>query len=338
MTEIVERLVRIEPDWTDVERRSRRLRQRHVVRKTAFAFAAIAVAAVLAGGAYAAARTIWGGHDMTPADVARQATTVHNDKWSVCDGHGHCRDVTGTHKEITVLPSMGVVFVLPDGDSTSVLPTESIWNIPAAGAGMPPGHPLRDGSGNSWGTAHPLVNGSGRWIGGVWKVPLPGGGERTITWYQATGAVTLTDRVDGSTTTTDLHTGDVVPLVPGTLTDAPRTLDKAVTFDLPTSNRVIIFPQLNETYLDFVHGPAQREPLPYDEASKYGLEPIGHYDGKLPVTSSGATWTVHLPGGLTRTVSWHAGDSFVTVEDETTAGTTTTRVPIGHELPLVPFN
>jgi hypothetical protein len=337
MTEtVVERLTLIEPDWMDVERRSRRLHKQGVVRRAVLTAGVAAAAAVLAAGAYAAVR-IWSGHDMTPADVARQETTVSNDTWSVCDGNGHCKDVTGTHKEVTLLPSMGVVFALPDGDSTSVLPTESIWNIPAHGMRAPGGHPLRDDSGNSWGTAHVLRDTSGNWIGGVWKVPLPGGGERTITWRQATGAVTVSDKIRGSTTVTDLHTGDVVPLIPGTLTDAHRTLDKAVTFDLPPGERVIIFPRLNETYIDFVNGPIQAEPMAYDEAARYGLTPIGHYNGRVPVTSSGGRWTAHLPGGLTRTISWHAGDSFVTVGDARAGGTTTTEVPIGHELPLVPF-
>jgi hypothetical protein len=332
MTEIVERVTRIEPDWSDVERRSRRLHKHGIVRRALLTAGVVAAAAALAAGAYAAVRA-WTGHDMTPADVERQATTVTN----ACDGNGRCTAIPNPHREVTILPSMGVVFVLPDGDSTPVIPTESIWNIPAAGMPTPPGHPMRDDSGNSWGTAHPLRDSSGNWIGGVWKVPLPGGGERTITWHQATGAVTIADEVDGSTTVTKLHTGDVVPLIPGTLTDDPRTLDKAVTFDLPPGERVIIFPRLNETYIDFVHGPVQWEPLAYGEAAKYGLTPIGHHDGKLPVTASGGTWTSHLPGGLTRTVGWRAGDSFVTVEDATSTGTTTTEIPIGHEIPLVPF-
>ena len=334
---IAERLAVLEPDWLDVEGRSRRLGRQGVVRRVVVTAGVVAAAAALAAGAYAAAHSIWGGRDMTPADIARQATTVSSEKWSECDGHGHCKTVTGSHKEVTILPSMGVVFVLPDGDSTAVLPTESIWNIPAAGTPAPAGHPMRDDSGNSWGTAHPLQGASGRWRGGVWKVPLPDGGERTITWYAATGAVTVKDS-DG--TTIQLHTGDVVPLVPGTVANDPRTLDKAVTFDLPIGNRVIIFPQLNETYIDFVQGPKaakESEPLPYDGGANWGLTRTGPWNGKLPVTPSGGTWTAHLPGGLTRTISWHAGDSFVSVADTTSAGTTTTRVPIGHELPLVPF-
>lgn len=326
---ILERLALLEPDWEDVLRRSGSLRRRHLRRQALLTVGGLLAAAALAGGAYAAVRAIWTGRDMTPADVNRQATTVYNDG-------------AGPHKQVNVLPSMGVVFVLPDGDSTSLVPAEAIWNIPAApgpGAPTPPAgsQGFEDDSGNSWGTAHPLMSSSGGWVGGVWTVPVPGGGERTITWKQATGSVTVSDSVDGVTKTTQLVAGDVVPLVPGTLANDPRTLDKAVTFDLPTTNRVIIFPKLNETYIDWVTGPEVSEHLPYGTAQKYGLTPIGEYNGKLPVASGGGTWTAHLPGGLTRTISWHAGDSFVTVADTTASGTTTAQVPIGHELPLVPF-
>lgn len=337
MSEIVERLTLIEPDWSDVERRGRQLRKQGVVRRAVVTAGVVAATAALAAGAYAAAHTIWSGRDMSAADIARQETTVSNDTWGECDGHGHCKTVTGTHKEVTMLPSMGIVFVFPDGDSIPVTPGfAGIWNIPAAGTAAPPEHPMLDDSGKSWGTAHPLRDSSGNWVGGVWTVPIPGG-ERTITWHQGSGTMTVADSIGGQTTTTALHAGDVVPLIPGTLDNRPRTLDKAVIFDLPPGERVIIFPRLNETYIDFVQGPLQSEPLAAGEAAKYGLTPVGKYDGKLPVTADGGTWTAHLPGGLTRTVTWHAGDSFVTVEDTTASGTTTTQVPIGHELPLVPF-
>lgn len=329
-TLVLERLARVQPDWADVERRSRRLRRQRLGSQTLLALGLVAAAAVLAGGAYAAVRAIWSGHDMTPAEIEQQATTVYNDG-------------AGTHTQVDILPSMGVVFVLPDGDSTSIVPAEPIWAIPAAGGPGAPTPPagsqgFRDDSGNQWGTAYPLKNPDGGWSGGVWKVPLPSGGTRTITWKQATGAVTVTDTVAGVTTTTKLVAGDVVPLVPGSVADDPRTLDKAVTFDIPYwGNRVIIFPQLNETYINWVKGPEEAEPLARDEAARYGLTPIGEYDGKLPVTPSGGTWTAHLPGGLTRAISWHAGDSYVTLADTSASGTTTTQVPIGHELPLVPF-
>ena len=330
MSEIVERLARIEPDWADVERRSQSLHRQHVRTQALLVAGGILAAVVLAGGAYAAARAIWPPHDMTPADIDRQATLVTSE----CDGQGDCTPVKPSHKEVTILPSMGVSFVLPDGDVTSIVPGGGfIPAIPASGMPAPPGHQPHDDSGNSYGTAH-LVRG-----GGVWRIPLPDGGKRTITWRVRTGAVTVSDRHGDHRTTTELRAGEVVPLVPGSVSGAPRTLDKAVTFDLPTEAfaRVIIFPKLNETYIDFVHGPPMTEKLPYGAAVEYGLTPIGHWNGKLPVSASGGTWTTHLPGGLTRTISWHAGDSFVTVDDTTSSGTTKEQVPIGHELPLVPF-
>lgn len=55
MTEIVERLALLEPDWTDVERRSLRLRKQSVVRRAVLTAGVVATTAVLAAGAYAAA-------------------------------------------------------------------------------------------------------------------------------------------------------------------------------------------------------------------------------------------------------------------------------------------
>jgi hypothetical protein len=318
---VIERLGLIEPDWADVTRRSQRLRKRNQRRRALLAIGGVLTAAVLAGGAYAAARVIWGGHDMTPADIERQATVVTNDTWAVCSGQNGCATKTGTHKQVDILPSMGVVFILPDGrHEVDIVPASAI-------VGMP-----RD-----LGTTKPILDTSGKSIGGTWTFSLPGGRERTITWNRLTGATKVADRGGGITTTTPLQAGDVLPLIPGSLTADPRTLDKAVTFDLPTSNRVIIFPQLNETYIDSPETQAGAEPLPYDTATQYGLTPIGHYNGKLPVSPSGGTWTVHLQR-LTSTVTWHTGDSFVTVQLTNNSRTTTTRVPIGHEIPLVPFN
>jgi hypothetical protein len=333
---IVDLLAGMQPDWADVTRRNQRLRKQHVRRQALLIVGGVLAAAVLAGGAYAAVRAIWPTRNMTPADIERQATVVTSE----CDGQGHCTPVTPSHKEVEILPSMGVSFVLPDGNVTPIVPGGGfVPAIPATGMPAPPGHQPRDDSGNSYGTAHLVRDASGQWIGGVWKVALLSGGTRTINWQIRTGAVTVTDRSSGSATTTHLHAGDVLPLIPGSVTDDPRTLDKAVSFDLPTEAfaRVIIFPKLNETYIDFVHGPPMNEPLPFDAAARYGLTPIGHHNGKLPVTPEGGTWTTHLPGGLTRTINWHAGDSFVAVEDTTAKGTTTNEVQIGHELPLVPF-
>lgn len=325
---ILERLAPLEPDWADVERRSQRLRRRHLRRQTLLTVGGLLAAAALAGGAYAAVRAIWTGHDMTPADINAQATTVYNDKWSVCHGHNQCTTETGTHMQVQLLPSMGVVFLLPVpighlGNSLYVVPGAYIGLVPSP----PPG----------WGTQQTLGSPEHP-TGGIWTVHRPNGADYIVTWSFATGSVVeRITKPGGKTTTIRLTAGDVVPLIPGSLAGDPRALDKAVTFDLPTGNRVIIFPQLNESYIDFPGADPGEEPLAPGEAAEYGLTPVGEYNGKLPVTVSGGTWTAHLPGGLTRTISWHAGDSFVTVADTTASGTTTTQVPIGHELPLVPF-
>jgi hypothetical protein len=336
---IVERLALIEPDWADVTRRSQSLRMRHLRRQALLIVGGVLAAAVLAGGAYAAVRAIWPPHNMTPADIERQATVVTSE----CNGQGHCTPVTPSHKEVEIVPSMGATFVLPDGDYQSIVPGAGgigafAENIPDRQIPAPKGFQPHDDSGKIWGTAQTLMA-AGHPIGGAWRVRLRGGGQRTIIWHWHTGAISITDRQGGRATTTRLSAGDVVPLIPGSVTNDPRTLDKAVTFDFPTEAfaRVIIFPKLNETYIDFVHGPPMKEKLPYGAAAKYGLTPIGEHNGKLPVTASGGTWTIHLPGRLTRTISWHAGDSFVTVTDTTTQGTDTTQVPIGNELPLMPF-
>jgi hypothetical protein len=331
---VIERLATIEPDWADVTSRSRSLRKQHLRRQTLLIVGGVLAAVILAGGAYAAVRAIWPPREMTPADIERQATLVTSE----CDGQGHCTPVKPSHKEVTILPSMGVSFVLPDGDIAPITAGAGIWRVPAVGLPTLPGHPLLDDSGHSYGTAHLVRNGTAI-VGGVWRVPLPDGGTRTVSWRIRTGEVTVTDRRGGRVWTTQLRDGDVVPLVPGSVSGHARTLDKAVTFDLPTEAlaRVIIFPRLNETYIDFVRGPPMTEKLPYGAAAKYGLVPIGHWNGKLPVSQRGGTWTTHLPGGLTRVVSWRPGGSFVTVADTTSGSTTTTRVQIGHELPLVPF-
>jgi len=328
---IVERLALIDPDWADVTLRSQRLRKQALRRQALLTAGGVLAAAVLAGGAYAAARAIWGGHNMTPADINRQATTVYNDKWGVCSGHNQCTTETGTHKEVTILPSMGVVFVLPEANGRVGY---SVSLVPGSGGGLLPDPP------SPWG-AERAVGDPRHPTGGAWTVQRPDGSTYVVTWRQATGAVTehITN-ADGQTIRIPLQAGDVVPLIPGSLAADSRTLDKAVTFDLPTGNRVIIFPQHNETYIDGVQTPEetrQAQPFAPGEAAKYGLTPIGEYNGNLPVGADGGSWTTHLRGGLTRTVSWHAGDSFVTVEDTTAKDTTTTQVPIGQELPLVPF-
>lgn len=299
----------------------RRQRQQ---RRLLIAVVACAGAVLLAGGAFAAVRAFWSGRDLSPADIARQATTVTNDSWLQCNSAGNCVRQTGTHQQVDILPAMGVSFVLPDGRTVNIVPAEPIL----------PGLPSA-----SVGTLKTTSDASGNWTGGTWTVDLPGDGQRTIVWHQADGSIVAIDDQAGKTTTTVLHAGDVVPLIPGSLGSQARTLDKAVTFDLPSGERVIIFPTFNETYVGAVSKPGDppAEPLPAGGAAKYGLTPVGEYNGTLPVTTTGGTWTVQLPGGGTRTISWTAGSDHVTINDTTASGSDQTIVPIGHELPLIPF-
>ena len=83
------------------------------------------------------------------------------------------------------------------------------------------------------------------------ELALPDGGTRTIAWKNGQGTVDVTDRfANGSTSQTTLHSGDVVPLLPGTLDDRPYTPDKAVTVDLDFGHGegypLWIYPQRNE--------------------------------------------------------------------------------------------
>jgi hypothetical protein len=78
--------------------------------------------------------------------------------------------------------------------------------------------------------------------------------------------------------------------------------------------------------------------LPAGAAEKYGLAPIGEYNGKLPVTADGGSWSVHLPDGTERTIRWHAGEPQVAISDRSPSGAEhESDIPIGHELLLIPF-
>jgi hypothetical protein len=188
-----------------------RLRRR---RQQLIAAAAVVAAAVLAGGALAA-HALWSGKDLAPADIARQATTITNDTWALCDGNGHCTNEHGTHLQVQILPSMGVSFVLPDGRAVNIVPAEPILpSLPSQSA---------------YGTPKTTTDASGSWTGGTWAVDLPGGGQRTIVWNRADGSIVASDQQDGKTTTTAFHAGDVVPLIPRSINAQARTLEKAVT-------------------------------------------------------------------------------------------------------------
>ena len=235
------------------------------------------------------------------------------------------------HKEVTPLPAMGATFVLPDGRDSNIIPGARFGPVPP-----PPGKLTPEQARYGF----PELTRTG----GVWSLRLPNGTERVISWRWEDGSMKITDTApEGSVTVTPVHAGDVLPLVPGSLDPDARTAEKAVTFDLPDAMRVFIFPTFNETYVGFLPVELRgaippAEVLPRGDAIRYGLVPKGDWDGTLPVTPAGGTWTVSLPGGGERTIAWRTGAHEVTVTDtKPSGGRDTLSVPIGHELPLVPF-
>lgn len=335
--------------WADLSAAAKRgVRGR---RTTPLTLAALVVAALGVGVAVAATRL--SSQNFTPADLERQYTVVTNDRWAECSQDG-CVTKTGTHKQLQILPSMGVNFVLPSCRAVQI--------VPAAGAGLGPLPTFRDEEGARFGLPG-IDTRTGRFIdgsirirpgSGSWTVDLPGGTQRTISWQRATGSVTMTDRTDdGSRETADLHAGDVVALVPGSIDPEEQTLEKAVTFDLPEDGRVHIFPSFNTAYVGSLPHQIQppsdsgmafklpplppRQLLPRAEAERYGLTPTGPYDAKLPTTKDGGEWHVHLPDGTKRTISWNAGDDHVMIRDRRNGRTGDQRITIGHQISLVPF-
>jgi len=312
----------------------RQIRRRHRRRISAVVVAALLL---LAGSAFAAPRILFPEHDMGRSDIARQMTTVVNDSWSECSAPGRCVQKHGSHGQVTMLPSMGVTFVLPDGSTVEVV---------GGAIGM-----MTSVSKSPWGGKVDPTAG-----GGTWTVELPGGTTGVVRWDTKTGSVVAINQDrNGSTTTTAFHSGDVVPLVPGSLDPTARTPEKAVTFDLPDGQPIYVFPSFNETFVAFLpHPPADAanppshaaNPAPpsimvtthpADQARSFGLTvtPSGIV---LPVTDRGGIWDVTLPGGTRREISWSAGDDFVVVTDTRSDGSQDdVEVPIGHELPLIPF-
>jgi hypothetical protein len=247
---------------------------------------------------------------------------------------------------------MGVSFVLPSGVAVNIVSATGIFgpgptylDEERARFGLPgltPGGTFRKGTVELTRT------------GGSWEVSLDDGTTRTITWRRRDGSMQMLDRApDGAVSTTRLHAGDVVELAPGSIADEARTLEKAVTFDLPSGIRVYVLPTFNETYVGFLPSPlppSRRHRLLGDipvffspqviarsEAERWGLTPTGDWNAQLPTSDGGGTWTVDLPDGTRRTISWRKGDRHVTIHDRSGEKEQTVDVPIAHELPLVPF-
>ena len=292
----------------------------------------------------------WVGSDVTPADIHRQATVVTNDKWGECGVDG-CVTKTGSHTQVQILPATGVSFVLPSGAGINIVPAFGGFAGPTyldeerARYGLPG---LTPGGTFQKGTVRLTA------IGGSWEVTLNDGTTRTITWRRRDGSMQMVDRdAGGGLITTRLHAGDVVELVPGSIPDEARTLEKAVTFDLPSGIRVYVLPTFNETYVGFLPSllPQTRkhmllgaiprfaspQVIARSEAERWGLTPTGDWNARLPTGEGGGEWAVELPDGTRRTISWERGDRHVTIRENGDGEDRTVDVPIGHELPLVPF-
>lgn len=319
-TEVEQALAQLRQDLHAAAQR--RLRSRRLLRFALF----LPLALVVGVGTAFAITSRWPGHDVTPADIERQVSVVTEptDCSNVgCNGR--------VHKEVVIIPAMGVTFVLPSGRTTTLVPAEAVAPGPPL-----PGKLTPEQARYRW----PELTHEG----GFWSLRLPDGTQRRITWRHAEGSMKITDTApDGSVTVTPVHAGDVLPLVPNSIDASMRTPEKAVTFDFPDGVRVYIFPTFNETYVGYLPLELRAmggiaEVMPRGEASRYGLVPKGEWNATLPVTHEGGTWTVSLPGAVTRTIGWKVGDGQVTVTDSKSTGETDEfTVPVGHELPLVPF-
>jgi hypothetical protein len=292
-----------------------RAERRHHAAWRTIALAAAVVALVLAGLATAAVATGLFDRDVTRADLDARVETVTRTVVE-CRAPGDCGPPrVETVREIMGEEADGVLFIDPDGRYIRVGPASNV-----IGSENPSTY-FRAAVGTlEYGKDRSHV-----------EFALPDGGTRAIAWTPGEGTVDVSDRLaDGATSRTTLHSGDVVPLLPGTLDDRPYTPDKAVTVDLDLGRGegypLWIYPQRNEV---FAGQEPWRDPrpaplvLPERIVAAYGLVTEGPGRYTLPVTPEGATWTYPLRDGGTRTIAWHAGDTSVTVTDHAPAGAET---------------
>ena len=244
--------------------------------------------------------------DVTRADLAARLTTTTRTVQD-CTVPGDCGPRrTETVGLIEVLPSDGITFVDTEGKLINVVPATGVIAYDSAS------RHARELS-----RSRTEQNGSSRAA-----ITLPDGGTRSFAWRAGEGSITVTDRrADGTSTQTVLRSGDVVPLLPGTLADQPLTPDKAVTFDLGDGDHPLwIYPLRNEVHLGGMPWrdmPASRAQVPPELARRYGVSPTGP---PLPTNPAGGSWSYQLEGTTGRTVTWETGDTYVTVTDRDATG------------------
>jgi hypothetical protein len=283
----------------------------------AAALVALAVAAVAT-----AARLGLFDREVTRADLNARVTTLTR-TISECRKPGDCGPPrTETVPVIYGQASDGITLVDPDGKLADLTPATGTIGFESASTYA-----------NALARSIREINGSYQA-----RVELPGGGARTFVWRIGEGHVTVTDvRADGTTTRSILRSGDVVPLLPGSLDSQPLTPDKAVTFDLARGDYPLwIYPQRNEAYIGtppWQTNGGTTTPVPPSVVSRYRLsEYYGHLG--VPITPAGGSWSYSVEQGRIRTVTWKAGVTTVTVTDRDDRGNVlgTESIPIGRRV------
>lgn len=291
------------------------------IRRPVLVLAATLAVVVAAGIAVAATTTIFD-RDVTREDLDARVTTVTRTIQD-CRAPGDCDPPRPqTRGEVRILVSDGISFVDPEGNLVVL--------TPAAGTVK-----YVDSMGSY---ARELSRSLRVDREGKGAFELPGGVTRTLSWVSGAGTITVTDRLaDGTSSRTTLRSGDVVPLVPGTLENRPLTPDKAVAFELAQGEYIVwIYPQRNEAYV--AQPPwldtRKRTEMPVEVARRYELRETEGGAYTLPIDPTGGAWSFRLDGGTVRTIHWNAGERTLTVTDTEAGGEEIGRetVPIGTQL------
>ncbi len=292
-----------------LEQATRRRAEPKRKRPTVAAVAAIVtLSLVLVTAVAVAATTGLFDRDVTAADLDERATFVARTVVECQRPQACASPRQETVKEVRLTPADGVTFVDPAGHLIVVTPANGTVTYESRSEYGRELSRSRDGD-----ERHAMT------------VALPDGGTRTIAFTVGEGVISVTDRPAGTrrATTTTLESGDVVPLIPGALADEVLTPDKAVTVDIADGKyQVWIYPTRNVAYVGGHpwQNMGRETAIPPDIARRYALIASEHGAYAIPVRSSGGRWSYALGGGVTRTVSWNAGDSFITIVDRKAAG------------------
>ncbi len=269
---------------------------------------ALAGTLVLTAAVATAATTSLFDSEVTRPDIDARATTATRTAVD-CASNGDCKPGRAeTVREARVLPADGVTFVAPDGTLFIITPATGTVQYDGTSAfARELERSARDGK--------ELIT-----------LSLPGGETRTISFTAGEGRLEVAGTSEaGPRTRSFLRSGDVVPLVPGTLADEPLTPDKAVTFDLDNGiAQAWIYPGRNEAYVGsppWTTVKTQRTgTVTAEVAARYRLTRSDSGAYGVRMSASGGLWVYETASGATRTVTWHPGDHALTVTDRDAEG------------------